>query len=119
LGLAELELQSPAPAFEVLKLIEVVDRDHADDRLSRYWSSSAAIGKPDLLILDDLGILRSIQRWPNRIGIGGGFDRNAHLTAAASESMLRVFRFLAPGGARRRGNPVSCTAAIPGLPPQL
>ena len=39
LGMAEVELQPPAASHEVLRLIEVTDRLHADDRFVREWAS--------------------------------------------------------------------------------
>lgn len=43
LGLASLALEAPAAAFEVLRLVDVIDRDHADDRFARPWSSFDAV----------------------------------------------------------------------------
>lgn len=43
LGLAELALAPPAAVFERLRLTEVVDRQHADDRFVREWRSFDAV----------------------------------------------------------------------------
>lgn len=43
LGLAEIPLQPPAPAHELLRLEQVVDRLHADDRFAREWASFDAV----------------------------------------------------------------------------
>ena len=39
LGLADIPLEPPAPAHELLRLEQVVDRLHADDRFAREWAS--------------------------------------------------------------------------------
>jgi predicted deacylase len=39
LGLVDQPLAVPASAFEVLRLVDVVDREHADDRFVRVWAS--------------------------------------------------------------------------------
>lgn len=48
LGLAPLPLSPPAPAHEVLRLVDVVDRLHPDDRFVAPWTSFAAVtaGQP-------------------------------------------------------------------------
>jgi predicted deacylase len=47
LGLATLALEAPAEDFEVLRLVDVVDRDHADDSFSRVWSSFDPVAAGD------------------------------------------------------------------------
>lgn len=49
LGLAELPLQPPAPAFERLRLTEVIDRLHEGDRFAREWNSFDAVRAGDLI----------------------------------------------------------------------
>ncbi|ODU10493.1 MAG: succinylglutamate desuccinylase [Rubrivivax sp. SCN 71-131] len=48
LGLAEIELQPPRQDHERLRLVEVVDRLHGDDRFVREWASFDAVraGEP-------------------------------------------------------------------------
>lgn len=43
LGLAEIPLLPAAPAHELLRLEQVVDRLHADDRFAREWASFDAV----------------------------------------------------------------------------
>ncbi|MDE2146547.1 MAG: succinylglutamate desuccinylase/aspartoacylase family protein [Burkholderiales bacterium] len=49
LGLADLALEPPAPAFECLTLAEVVDRLHADDRFARPWTSFDPLAEGELI----------------------------------------------------------------------
>jgi hypothetical protein len=39
LGLATLVLEAPASDFEVLRLVDLIDRDHPADRFTRGWAS--------------------------------------------------------------------------------
>lgn len=39
LGLVDQSLAAPATEFEVLRLVDVVDREHPDDRFVRVWAS--------------------------------------------------------------------------------
>ncbi|MFN6183130.1 MAG: succinylglutamate desuccinylase, partial [Burkholderiales bacterium] len=39
LGLIDRAPQPPAPDFEVLKLVDVIDREHADDQFVKPWTS--------------------------------------------------------------------------------
>jgi uncharacterized protein len=49
LGLADLPLQPPAPPFECLSLVTVIDREHVDDRFAREWKSFDALRQGDLI----------------------------------------------------------------------
>jgi uncharacterized protein len=49
LGLAELPLTPPAAQFESLRLSEVVDREHADDRFVREWKSFDALKQGEVV----------------------------------------------------------------------
>ena len=39
LGLASLSLKPPSADFQVLRLVEVVDREHENDRFTQAWKS--------------------------------------------------------------------------------
>ena len=39
LGMASLTLKTPASEFEVLRLVDVIDREHENDRFSQPWQS--------------------------------------------------------------------------------
>jgi succinylglutamate desuccinylase len=49
LGLADLPLAPPPPAFERLRLVAVVDREHEDDRFVREWTSFDALKQGELI----------------------------------------------------------------------
>jgi uncharacterized protein len=49
LGLADVPLQPPAPPFECLSLVTVIDREHADDRFAREWKSFDALRQGDVI----------------------------------------------------------------------
>jgi predicted deacylase len=49
LGLADLALEPPPASFERLRLAEVIDRQHADDRFARHWTSFDALRAGDLI----------------------------------------------------------------------
>jgi predicted deacylase len=49
LGLADLALEPPPASFERLRLAEVVDRQHADDRFARPWTSFDVLHAGDLI----------------------------------------------------------------------
>lgn len=49
LGLCEAALQPPAPAFQLLTLVDVTDREHPGDRLAREWASFDAVGAGELI----------------------------------------------------------------------
>jgi uncharacterized protein len=49
LGLADLPLAPPADRFECLSLVTVIDREHADDRFAREWTSFDALRAGDLI----------------------------------------------------------------------
>jgi uncharacterized protein len=51
LGLAELPLAPPQRPFECLRLAEVVDRHHADDRFVKPWKSFDAVAEGELIAL--------------------------------------------------------------------
>ncbi len=49
LGLANLPLAPPAAPLERLSLVTVVDREHADDRFAKTWTSFDALKAGDLI----------------------------------------------------------------------
>jgi predicted deacylase len=49
LGMAPLPLQPPAGEREILRLIDVTDREHANDRFSREWRSFDAVKSGEVI----------------------------------------------------------------------
>lgn len=49
LGMATLALDVPVQEFEVLRLVDVTDRHHPDDRFVRAWASFDPVGAGDLI----------------------------------------------------------------------
>jgi hypothetical protein len=60
LGLADIALEPPPGAHEVLRLVDVIDRLHADDRFVREWVSFDPVWKDEPIgIRHDGTIVRS------------------------------------------------------------
>jgi predicted deacylase len=59
LGLADVPLQPPALAHELLRLEQVTDRLHADDRFAREWASFDAVGAGEAIGIRHDGTLVS------------------------------------------------------------
>ncbi|EGI75587.1 putative succinylglutamate desuccinylase [Hylemonella gracilis ATCC 19624] len=49
LGLASLPLAPPSDTFEVLRLVDVIDRESPADRLARTWSSFDPVGAGEVI----------------------------------------------------------------------
>jgi uncharacterized protein len=49
LGLAQLPLAPPPAQFDALRLSEVVDREHDDDRFVREWKSFDAVQQGEVV----------------------------------------------------------------------
>jgi succinylglutamate desuccinylase len=49
LGVTSQPLQTPVHDFEVLKLVDVIDREHADDRFVTAWTSFDRVSAGEVL----------------------------------------------------------------------
>ncbi|MCA3153956.1 MAG: succinylglutamate desuccinylase/aspartoacylase family protein [Burkholderiales bacterium] len=55
LGLIDRAPQPPAPDFEVLKLVDVIDREHADDQFVKPWTSFDPVSAGEVIGLRQNG----------------------------------------------------------------
>lgn len=49
LGMADISLQPPQPDIEIIRLVDVIDMEHADDRFTREWASFDRVAKGDVI----------------------------------------------------------------------
>ncbi|MBP0600547.1 succinylglutamate desuccinylase/aspartoacylase family protein [Herbaspirillum sp. LeCh32-8] len=49
LGMADIALQPPQADIEIIRLVDVIDMEHADDRFTRDWASFDKVQKGDLI----------------------------------------------------------------------